>query len=56
MNENKYFISDRDTVIAENLSLDIAIILLKALCETWWKDCGLRLTLGVMDLAIKAER
>lgn len=45
MNYNKYRITDRGHIIAEYMSLETALILLKALLQEYWNDTLVRYTI-----------
>ena len=41
MSERLYSIYDGNHLVARNMTLDTAIILLRALCESYWGECEL---------------
>ena len=48
MHCNKYNILMDGEVIASNMELDIAIVLMKALCNEYYTDDSLRITIAVI--------
>lgn len=52
MNCDKYRIMDRGNIIAGNMSLEIALILLKALFQEYWNDTLVRYTIEKEPMAM----
>ena len=52
MNCNKYRIMDRGNIIAEYMSLETALILLKALLQEYWNDTLVRYTIEKEPMAM----
>ena len=51
MTETKYAIRIRDNIVAEGMTIDIALILVKAIFKEWWQDKALCVTIEPMEYA-----
>lgn len=49
MNENRYKILINDTIVAENMDMEIVTILIKALFENYYNDHSMIVSIKEMD-------
>ena len=49
MNENKYYVTIDNRTIAENMTLEYALILAKAIFETYYNDHSMVVAIAEMD-------
>ena len=50
MSENKYYVTIDNHTIAENMTLEYALILVKAIFETYYNDHSMVVAIAEMDV------
>lgn len=55
MTETKYAIRIRDDIVAEGMTIDIALILVEAIFKEWWQDKTLCVTIEPMEYIERKE-
>lgn len=55
MIENKYWVKLDDTVVSENMTLEMAILLVRAIFETYYNDLSMVISMSIMERAEEKE-